>query len=48
MIGQYSRKIEGTLKPLLGVDSKLSVRNEQRSNKKRKIDTIEIIMLSKR
>ena len=48
MIGQYSRKIEETLKPLLGVDLKLSERNERRSNKKRKIDMIEIIMLSKR
>ena len=48
MIGQYSRKIEETLKPLLGVDLKLSVKNERKSNKKRKIGTIEIIMLSKR
>ena len=48
MIGQYSRKIEETLKPLLGVGLKLNERNERKSNKKRKIDTIEIIMLSKR
>ena len=48
MIGQYSRKTEETLKPLLGVDLTLSERNERKSNKKRKIGTIEIIMLSKR
>ena len=48
MIGQYSRKIEETLKLLPEVDLKLSVKNELKSNKKRKIDTIEIIMLSKR